>query len=306
MAAQRGLGKGLDALLGGRDSEAKSEKITQKDVQKISLDNVEPNPNQPRKDFSEETLQELAASIKSNGVIQPILVRKSPSGKPGKYQLIAGERRLRASKIAGLKVVPALIGDYSDEESLTIAIIENLQREDLNPMDEAVGLKELQDRLSLSQETLAEKIGKSRPAVANALRLLQLPDIFQNDLRTGSLSAGHARQLLAVSDAQTQQELRDKILEEELSVRDAEKMAAHWRTHGVLPDNGVAPKPKKKSAIIGEKEKDPVLDDYEQQLNQGTNLKFSIKGAQEKGKMVVSFSSKEQLEELMAAFGVQA
>ena len=188
-SGNRGLGRGLDALLGGvREDEKKTSDSAE--VRMISVENITPNPHQPRREFSEEALIELAASIKARGVLQPILIR--PLGA-GKYELVAGERRLRASKLSGLTEIPTLVREMSDQESLAIALIENLQREDLNAVEEAFGYQRLQQEFGLSQEELARQVGKSRSAVANCLRLLNLPDAVQKDIQQNTITAGHGQ-----------------------------------------------------------------------------------------------------------------
>ena len=188
----RGLGRGLDALLGGLNPDTGA---TPGEVKNIPLAAISPNPHQPRKEFDPVALDDLASSIKSQGVLQPILVRPLEA-QPGTFELVAGERRLRASKLAGLNEIPALVRALDDRESLAIALIENLQREDLNAMEEAEGYRQLLDQFFVTQEDLARQIGKSRPALANALRLLQLPDEVQEDVRRGKLSAGDRKSVV--------------------------------------------------------------------------------------------------------------
>ncbi len=228
-----GLGKGLDALI--RETGGARETGGPRDsggVHKLPLGDIMPNPNQPRRKFSEKALEELAASIASQGLLQPILVRPLGEGRPGKYEIIAGERRWRACKIAGLVHIPVVVRSFNDQETLAAALIENLQREDLNPIEEALGVQMLKEEFGLSQEDLARRLGKSRPAVANCLRLLTLPEHCRKDIAEGKLSAGHARALLSVTQERAQEYLRNLILEENLSVREAEGLAATWKDTG--------------------------------------------------------------------------
>ncbi len=221
MAKGRAIGRGLGSLF-----EENSLDVVSSGVSELRLSEIEPNRDQPRKVFDQEALEELAESIRQHGLIQPILVRP---GKNGMYSIIAGERRWRASRLAGLVKVPVIIKDCSDEETAQLALIENLQREDLNPIEEAEGYKKLMDDYSLTQERVAELVGKSRPAVANALRLLGLPEDLRQLLLEGQITAGHARALLAISDEETLA-AATKAAVEGATVRDIEAMAAKKRS----------------------------------------------------------------------------
>lgn len=217
MASERGLGKGLGALLG--DAALQSQEggsVT------LPIAQVEPGLKQPRKRFNEESLADLAESIRLHGIIQPLTVRRLSSGY---YQIIAGERRWRAAKLADLKEVPAVIIEADDRKVMELGLIENLQREDLNPMEEALGYQVLMQEYSMTQEEVSVRVGKSRPAVANALRLIALPDAIQQLLEEGKLSAGHARALLSVSNGTMQKRLAQKVINEGLSVRQTEALA---------------------------------------------------------------------------------
>ncbi len=219
MAAKKGgLGRGLDALFADNSVEESSSAS----AVKLSLNEIEPNKDQPRKTFDEEALAELADSIAQHGVIQPLLVRPMPDGS---YQLVAGERRWRAARRAGLSEVPVVIREMSDSEMMELALIENLQREDLNPIEEAEGLQQLIDTYGLTQETAAARVGRSRPAIANALRLLSLPAPILELTREGKISAGHARALLSLGDEEKMVEIADLILKKEISVREVERLA---------------------------------------------------------------------------------
>lgn len=220
--AKRGLGKGLDALFEvtappPEDLAAEKEGLVQ-----LAIGEVEPNPNQPRKNFNEAQLNELADSIREHGLLQPIVVTKAENGF---YQIVAGERRWRASRKAGLRTIPALVKQLDAKEVMELALIENLQREDLNPIEEALGYKQLMESYQLTQEEISQRVGKSRSGVANALRLLNLSPAVQKFLENGKLSGGHARCVLAVEDKELQQVFAEKIIKEGLSVREAEKLA---------------------------------------------------------------------------------
>ena len=215
MASQKGLGKGLGALLGDFNDEP----VEKSAYQILPIYKVEPNPDQPRHDFDEEELSALAASIEEHGIIQPLTVREVRSGY---YQIIAGERRWRAARIANLSEVPAVIIEADDKKAMELALIENLQRQDLNPVEEALGYQSLMEDHGLTQEEAAKRVGKSRPAVANSLRLLSLSQPVLEKLRTGELTAGHARAILSLKSEKKQQEAAQKIAALGLSVRQAE------------------------------------------------------------------------------------
>ena len=217
MASQKGLGKGLGALLGDFDEGSQEEK----GLKKLPLHKIEPNPDQPRRDFDPEELEELAESIRTHGVIQPLTVREMPNGY---YQIIAGERRWRASRLAGLEEIPAVIIEADDKKAMELALIENLQRSDLNPVEEANGYDSLIREYGLTQEEAAARVGKSRPAVANALRLLSLCEGVLDKVRSGELTAGHARAILQLKSEKKQLEAAQKISALGLSVRQAEML----------------------------------------------------------------------------------
>ena len=215
-AKKGGLGKGLDALF------MDNETVDSGGVVTLRLSQIEPNRDQPRKIFSEEALNELADSIREHGVLQPLLVRPLPGGS---YQLVAGERRWRASRMAGLQEVPVVIREMDEEQAMEIALIENLQREDLNAIEEATGYKQLMERYGMTQEQVAKRVGKSRPAIANALRLLNLPQKVMDMVGEGAVSPGHARALLAFDDQDRIVEIAQKVKTGKYSVRDIERMA---------------------------------------------------------------------------------
>lgn len=301
-SANRGLGRGLDALLGGvrEDEQVTSDAA---EVSLIPIEAIVPNPYQPRREFSEDGLNDLCASIKSRGVLQPVLIR--PVGD-NTYELIAGERRLRASKLAGLSDIPSLVREMTDQESLAIALIENLQREDLNAVEEALGYQQLQQEFGLSQEELARQVGKSRSAVANALRLLNLPEAVQTAIQNGSLSAGHGRALMAISDDTVREVLHQRIVENGLTVRQAEAQATFWKQNGRLPgaDEVGAPVKAIKAAKTASKPLDPELKSLQETLAGVLGVAVKIAGSFEKGKVTVSYGSNDDLRSFADKLGV--
>lgn len=296
-AAKRGLGRGLDALLQGFGDELEAPEIVL-----VPLGKIRANPSQPRRDFDEASLAELSESIKVSGVLQPVLVRPIDE-EEFLYELVAGERRWRASHIAEVEDIPAIVKELDDQESLAIALIENLQREDLNPIEEALGIKHLQEEFGLTQEELAEKVGKSRPAIANTLRLTQLPDGIQMDIRTGGMTAGHGRALLAVADSEAQEDLRTRILERNLSVREAEAMASYWKRVGMLPE-GEGPRPVPR----GKQAKAAMLPQFETMrsgIGEAIGAKVALKGDMNKGSITLKYGSQTELQAILDAFGVE-
>lgn len=283
MAAKKGgLGRGLDALF----ADNSIEEIASTSAVKLKIMDIEPNRDQPRKIFDEDALAELADSIAKHGVIQPLLVRPMPDGS---YQLVAGERRWRASRMAGLTEVPVVIKELSDDEAMALALIENLQREDLNAIEEAQGIKALMDTLSLTQDEAAERVGKSRPAVANALRLLKLPDSVIALVSDGKLSPGHARSLLGFKDEQDIIETADLIIEKGLTVRDVEKL---------VKKRNKEPKAEKPAA-----RRASYYDEVELALTDflGRKVKVGTKPGKESGVLEIDFFDKDDLTRLADA-----
>ena len=283
MAAKKGgLGRGLDALF----ADNSIEEIASTSAVKLKIMDIEPNRDQPRKIFDDDALAELADSIAKHGVIQPLLVRPMPDGS---YQLVAGERRWRASRMAGLTEVPVVIKELSDDEAMALALIENLQREDLNAIEEAQGIKALMDTLSLTQDEAAERVGKSRPAVANALRLLKLPDSVIALVSDGKLSPGHARALLGFRDEQDIIETADLIIEKGLTVRDVEKL---------VKKRNKEPKAEKPAA-----RRASYYDEVELALTDflGRKVKVGTKPGKESGVLEIDFFDKEDLSRLADA-----
>lgn len=283
MAAKKGgLGRGLDALF----ADNSIEEIASTSAVKLKIMDIEPNRDQPRKIFDEDALAELADSIAKHGVIQPLLVRPMPDGS---YQLVAGERRWRASRMAGLTEVPVVIKELSGDEAMALALIENLQREDLNAIEEAQGIKALMDTLSLTQDEAAERVGKSRPAVANALRLLKLPDSVIALVSDGKLSPGHARALLGFKDEQDIIETADLIIEKGLTVRDVEKL---------VKKRNKEPKAEKPTA-----RRASYYDEVELALTDflGRKVKVGTKPGKESGVLEIDFFDKDDLTRLADA-----
>lgn len=274
MAKKRGLGRGLEALF----NENGAEENFELNSDKLALSKIDINPEQPRKTFDETALNELAESIKEKGVLQPLLVRPVKN----RYQLVAGERRFRAAHIAKLKEVPVIIKDLSDKDSMEIALIENLQREDLNAVEEAQGIKLLMDKYSLTQEEVAGKLSKSRPAVANSIRLLNLSDKILNQLKDGLLSAGHARALLSIEDQGKREEIADLIIKNNLSVRETEKLA-------------------KKKPVRSRKKstRADFYDEAELALKDVLGRKVNIKKKKNGGTLEIEFFNKDDLEKII-------
>ncbi len=257
---KRNLGSGFDSLFKSTVDADMSEIMSENETaKKIKLSLIEPHPEQPRKQFDKEQLQELADSIAEHGVIQPIIV---VNGENGYYRIIAGERRWRAARLAGLAEIPAIVRDYSEAQAAEVALIENLQREDLNPMEEAMGYKSLIDRFGLTQDKISERVGKSRSNVANMLRLLKLDDEIRELVSMGSLSSGHARALLAIPSRENRLAAAKRIVDEGLTVRQAEELAKN-------------PAPKAKKAA---KADNALYPDIEKQLSEKFGTKVKIKG----------------------------
>lgn len=283
MSTKKGLGRGLSALLG--DTALQMEENAA-DPARISIYKIEPNPLQPRKQFDELELQALADSITANGLIQPLALRRLPNGY---YQIIAGERRWRACRLAGLEEVPAVILEADDQKATELALIENLQRQDLNPVEEALGYQSLMQDYALTQEQVAQQIGKSRPAIANALRLLQLPEEILDLLASGALSAGHARALLQLQDAHLQAIAAQKITALDLSVRQAERLCKQM-------SHEAAPKAEPEAAA-------PLEVDYiaecEAALSRQLGRGVKIINGKRKGRFELEFYGQEDLQRLL-------
>jgi len=281
-----GLGKGLDTLI-PVNSEVKIEKETNllKNEIYVRTSEVEPNRDQPRKSFNEDALMELSDSIKQFGIIQPLIVQK----KDGYFEIIAGERRWRAAKLAGLKEVPVIVKEYSDEEVMEIALIENIQREDLNPIEEAIAYKKLLKEYNLKQDEVAEKVSKSRVAITNSMRLLKLPEEVQQMIIEEIISSGHGRALLAIEDKEKQIYIANKVSDENLSVRETEKLVK-----AIL-------NPKKIEKV--EEKNSFIFENLERKIKSimGTNVSINRK-KDGKGKIEIEYYSNEELERLVDLF----
>jgi len=272
-----GLGRGLHALISEN-----TDSVDNNGVEEIKLIDIDPNINQPRKTFNEEKISELVESIRNHGIVQPILVQRVK----GRYMIVAGERRWRAAKLAGLKTIPAVIRDFTDQEIMEIGLIENLQREDLNVIEEALAYKKLMEEFNLTQENISQRVGKSRPSIANTLRLLNLnPDVLKL-VQDGNITGGHARALLAIEDKDKQLELAWKIVDENLSVRDIENLAKLLLNPAQKPSK----QPNKK---------DIFLIETEETLKRRLGTKVNIIKGKKKGKIEIEYYSLQELERLI-------
>ena len=282
MAMKKGLGKGLDSMIPEKKTKAEIKEVQDKALSEIKISEIDPNMGQPRKSFNEDELLELAESIKIHGVIQPIILTKR--GK--RYEIIAGERRWRASKLAGLTKIPAVIREYTDKEIMEVSLIENIQRQDLNPIEEALAFKNLIDEYKMKQDDLAERVSKSRSAITNALRLLKLDDKVKAMLAEELISTGHARALLAVEDKNKQQILATRIFDEKLSVRETEKLVKQ------ILENKESKKEEKSSEKL-------IYKKLEDSLKSIIGSKVSIKSKDNgKGKIEIDYYSIEELDRI--------
>ncbi len=294
--AQKRLGRGLDSLIKDKfDAPAASASAANAgsgDIM-VSLSSIEPNREQPRSNFNDEGIEELSESIKVHGIIQPLIVKKHENAE-GMYEIIAGERRWRAARLAGLTEVPVLVKEYSEQEAYEVALIENIQRQDLNAIEEALAYEKLINDFNLKQEELAKRVSKSRTAITNSLRLLKLQDKVKQLVVNGKLSAGHARALVGVKNEDKQVKLADKIVYEGLSVREAEDIV-----------RGLDAPAKKKDEKAG-KEKAPVSPEQaniEEELKAIFGTKVNIKGNSEKGKIQIEYYSQDEFERILSQLG---
>ncbi len=278
MMKKMGLGRGLDALL--PDSEKDEQKVTQ-----LPLADIDTNPAQPRRQFDEEALKALAESIKSNGVLMPLLVVETGA----RYRIVAGERRFRAARLAGLETVPCIVRDMDKQQEMEAALIENLQREDLNAIEEAAAIRALMEQCGYTQEMAAKRIGKSRPAVANSLRLLSLPEEIRKSVMVGTISAGHARVLCGIEDAARQERLYRRTVAESLSVRALEMLAAQ-------PEETPSTPKKKRTHELA-----PELRDMQERLQSAVGVRTAMTGNGKKGRIVLSYSNEDELELIYSA-----
>ena len=281
MAKKTGLGKGLSELF----IDNATEELGSSSAVKLKLSEIEPNKNQPRKTFDEEALAELSHSIELHGVLQPLVVRPMPDGS---YQLVAGERRWRASRMAGLTEVPVVIKELTDAQVAEIALVENLQREDLDPIEEALGYKELAEKFDYTQEEISNLVGASRPAIANALRLLTLPEEIINLVSKKELSAGHARALLTLEDDKVKIELAKFVIKEDISVRETERLARKQ----------IKTEPTGKKT----KKRNPYYDEVELALSDVLQRKVRVTKSTKKGAIEIEFFDDEDLKKLIKIF----
>lgn len=283
MAAKKGgLGKGLDAIFMENVTEDGSSTVS------LKISDIEPNRSQPRHEFDEESLRELADSIAVHGVLQPLLVRPLADGG---YQLVAGERRWRASRMAGLVEVPVIVREMTDSEMMQISMIENLQRENLTPLEEALGYKTLSEQYGLTQDEISKSVGKSRPVIANALRLLNLPQAVLNLLADGAISAGHARALLSFDDEEEMISVARSINQNDLTVRDIERMAKNSKSSKIKKD-------------VQRKKRDPFYDEVEISLHEHLSRKIKVSNSKnESGILEIEFYSQDDLKELARLLG---
>ncbi len=282
--AKRGLGRGLDALLSA-ESVVETTTEREKDVKIIKITQIEPNKTQPRSDFDEEKLNSLADSILEYGVLQPIVVKLNSNGF---YTIIAGERRWRAARIAKLKEIPAIVKSFDEKSEKEVALIENLQRENLNAVEEALGIKELMDVYGLTQEDVSKKIGKSRSAVANSVRLLNLPDSIKAFIKDGVLSMGHARSILALENEKLMNLVAEKIIQEDFSVRQTENYIK-----SLLAE--------KKTKIVSKEEEELIryIKSLEESLSSDLGTKIRIVNKKNKGRIEIPYSSAEDFERII-------
>lgn len=276
--AKKGLGKGLSALI----PDVEEDNIRY--VTEIDLQEIQKNPYQPRKSIDDEKLKEMLQSIREHGVIQPVLVRKSGEG----YELVAGERRFRAAQLANLEKIPAVIKDFNDNEMLEISLIENIQRENLNPLEEAEAYKRLMEEFGFNQEKIAERLGKSRPSIANTLRLLHLEEKVKGYLREGKISAGHARALVSIEDRELQREVAQEILEKNLNVRKVEEVLQQLKKKKEKEQKASPPQPKA----------DPFIQDLEEKLCHHFGTRVRIQEGKNKGKIEIEYYNPEELERI--------
>lgn len=287
-AKNRGLGKGLEALFSNAEIDTKeisiekTEHSQEKGISFININDIKPNENQPRKVFDEEKLEELAVSIKAHGLIQPVILRKAEKG----FEIVAGERRWRACRKAGIKEIPCIVKELTDEQNMLMAIIENMQREDLNPIEEAEGLNQMITSFGMTQEQVSKSVGKSRPYITNSLRILKLPKQIQDMVSQGVLTTGHAKAIAGISESEKQIKVAEYVVKEELSVRETEKL--------IKEENDA-----KKKTPYKKKEKNANVRRLEEDLKQIMGTKVNLNQSGKKGKIEIEYYSSEELERLI-------
>lgn len=284
MAKRTGLGKGLEALIPVKMSGIQSTSLSS--ILEIPVNEILPNPHQPRTEMNQDDLEDLAESIREYGIIQPLII--TPGNKEREYYLIAGERRLRAAKIAGLKLVPVILRNASEQEQLELALIENVQRTDLSPLDTAEAYRQLSDDFNLSHEEIAKRVGKSRVTITNSIRLLKLPDSVRNALASGIISEGHARALLALTSAQAQLAVLETILKFDYSVRQTEELVRKY---------GGERKKKTEKAII-----EPEISALEERIRNQIGMRVNLDHHGNKGKIIIHYYSNEELNQFIDRF----
>ena len=311
MARKAGLGRGLDALFADvapiNEEEQKDSSKRLKEVSSeggetpettdrdriiyIDINDIRPNSAQPRSVFDEDKLKELAGSIRENGVIQPLIVREAENG----YELVAGERRWRASRIAGLRTIPCIVRDFDDRQNAIVAIIENMQREDLNPIEEAIGLKSMTEKYGFTQEQVSASLGRSRTYITNSIRLLKLPEEIQQYVSSGQMSAAHGRTIINIPDKARQKEIADKIIRNDLSVRATERLAEKVKDE-LRPE-----RKRRKRATDADKAKSAEITAVERELMTLLGTKVNITGDESKGKIELEYYSLDELNRLIDA-----
>ncbi len=293
MAGKRGLGAGIDTLIPKRQETEQNSKIdvmtVVKEVDTIDINKIEPNHSQPRKNFNEDALHELADSIKQHGIIEPLIVKQ---GEKGFYRIIAGERRWRAAKIAGMKEIPVVVKEYSNQEIMEIALIENIQREDLNPIEEAEAFQRLIEEYHLKQDEVAERVSKSRVAITNSLRLLKLDERVREMVIEDKIKSGHARTLLAIEDLELQYNTAMKVFDEKLSVRETEKLVKKILKSDLE---------KKENGTAVDEQLEVVFSEYAEKLKSimGTKVNINRNKDGKKGKIEIEYYSSEEFERIM-------
>lgn len=280
--AKKGLGKGLGALI----SEASNNSDREKGVLELGINEIEPNVNQPRKSFDEKALMQLSESIKVHGIVQPIIVKKEDAV----YRIVAGERRWRAARLLGIRKVPVIVREFSNKQVMEIALIENIQREDLNAIEEAEAYERLLTEHNMTQEEISNSIGKSRPAIANSLRLLTLNDNIKNFLISGQITSGHARALLSLEDTEEQEKICKEIIEKDMNVRETEKLIRSIKNKN------------KKEKVI-DKQKKYEFEKVEEDLQSILGTKVKIINNNKKGKIMIEYYSYEELNRLIEVIG---